>query len=810
MKTYLILIFVFLTTASVAASTQAVGNNIDSLSLKFTGKVIDSASKEPLIYAQVAISNGSGQKLVMQVLTDTLGQFELSIKEGTYQVKVFYMGNENQVFNLVIPAHSDHVLNQVFSVKVKTALLNEVSVYAKRKIIENTAEKIVYHVDRDPMAKNKSLSEVIKKVPLVTVDFKGVPSLKGSEKVQVQVNGRSVTDYAIPVDQALKMIPTANVESIEVITNPGAASDGESLAGIINIITKNKLALGGNLTVGVESTIGKSYTTKPTLNFTYGVGKLNFSLNGSYTNFKTLGFSNQLYARNNFLQTQSGNLGYEGNPVYINSGLFYEINKSQSLNAGLTVSNSPYTFNQGLQTSINDQGVSNVFNRFSDNSVKSQSLSANLDYKVKLNKPGKEFTVGALFTAGKQDNLNNSINNYVSGAATPVLQELSSNNSTVRTIILQSDYKLPVGKHKLQAGIKVTNRHFDSQYQNAISNQSVMATASNDEYAYDQGIYAAFGQFQVILPKKWTMIGGLRYERTQNDAKFISTNSSVNQGFNSFLPTYVIGKNLKKGMISLTYSYKISRPGISFLNPFQNFVNANTVAQGNPDLLPEHKNGLSLAFSHNAGKAYLYVDASADFWSDYILRVNQFVNNVNQISYKNIGSYRQFGTSANLNLTVTKSLSLTVGGTLNLISTNDAAFNATYNEKLNFNASFIGTYNFKGGYNLQAEYYLYSNNYFFQSRTALPNTSSIGVNKSLMKDRVNLSVGVINPLNNKIEYDMLNVNGGLTNQNIQTVYGRGLTFGFSYQFGNNKVNKKSRTNIKDNDTKEGSTNPIGF
>ena len=79
-----------------------------------------------------------------------------------------------------------------------------------------------------------------------------------------------------------------------------------------------------------------------------------------------------------------------------------------------------------------------------------------------------------------------------------------------------------------------------------------------------------------------------------------------------------------------------------------------------------------------------------------------------------------------------------------------------------------------------------------------------------MKDKINLSVGVINPLNNKIEYDMLNINGGLTNQNIQSVYGRGLTFGFSYQFGNDKVNKKSKSNIKDNDTKEGSTNPIGF
>lgn len=79
-----------------------------------------------------------------------------------------------------------------------------------------------------------------------------------------------------------------------------------------------------------------------------------------------------------------------------------------------------------------------------------------------------------------------------------------------------------------------------------------------------------------------------------------------------------------------------------------------------------------------------------------------------------------------------------------------------------------------------------------------------------MKERVNLTLGVINPLNSKVQYNMLNINGALTNQNIQTIYGRGLTLGFSYQLGNSRVSKRSKNNIKDNDSKEGSSNPIGF
>jgi ferric enterobactin receptor len=122
MKTFIILLLVFLSTAGVAAQANTAAHVADSTGLKFTGRVIDSVTKEPLIYAQVVINEG--QKQVIQVLTDTLGKFEIKLKAGNYQVKVFYMGNENQVFNLLIPATPDHVFSQVFNVKIKAELLN--------------------------------------------------------------------------------------------------------------------------------------------------------------------------------------------------------------------------------------------------------------------------------------------------------------------------------------------------------------------------------------------------------------------------------------------------------------------------------------------------------------------------------------------------------------------------------------------------------------------------------------------------------------------------------------------------------------
>jgi ferric enterobactin receptor len=773
------------------------------------GTVTESLSNESLVYATVNLTDSTGEKVISRSLTDTAGKFTITnIIPGKYRLKISYQGIETNSFDLNLkPEHPD--IDMIFKVTLNPTQLNIVEVTARRQIIEMTADKISYNVDRDQLAKNRSLADVMKKVPLVSIDFRGVPSLKGNEKVKVQINGRAISDYGIPADQALKMIPTSSVSSIEVVTTPGATADGDNTAGIINIVTKNTFALGSKLNIGAETTIGNSYSIKPNMNFTYGIGKLNFTLSSTYTDFKTVGESEQSYGiKDEYLQTQYGNLAYKGNPLYINSGLFYEANKRNNFNVGLAYSAFPYHFNQNLNTTQQNLNEASIFNRDALSKITNKSFSTNVEYKHKFNKPGSEVSFSGLYTDADQDNDNTNVNTFISGSQQPVAFELSNNNSKSNTLIFQSDVKVPFANSKLVSGLKLIRRRLSSIYNSSIESSDGIGTDNSDIYKYTQNIYAGYSQFQYNLPKKWVLIGGVRYERTTNEAEFKSTDTQVDHNFDSFLPSFVIGKSFKSTSISFTYTYKLARPGITLLNPFENYVNANTVASGNPDLNPEYNNRFSFAFGYNGSKLSIYGDISADFWRDYITRVNEVSGNTNRITYRNIGTYREIGASVNVNYSATKNLSFALNSSVNYF-TYDALLNATYNKKYKANAGLISSYSFKGGYNLQGEYYLYTDSYSFQTRSEIPNTSMLTLNKLLLQDRLTIGVGIINPIQNKLHYNVLNMNSSITSTTNQNIQGRGVLINLNYQFGNARISGKSRNSIKDNDLKEGANSPIG-
>ena len=116
--------------------------------------------------------------------------------------------------------------------------LKDVVVTSQTKLIENKIDKLVYNAENDLTSVGGVATDVLKKVPQISVDADGNVELAGSSDIRFLINGKPSTAFGNNIADVLQAIPASEIKSIEVITNPGAKYDAQGLGGVINIILK--------------------------------------------------------------------------------------------------------------------------------------------------------------------------------------------------------------------------------------------------------------------------------------------------------------------------------------------------------------------------------------------------------------------------------------------------------------------------------------------------------------------------------------------------------------------------------------------
>ncbi|MFY7888136.1 MAG: TonB-dependent receptor, partial [Spirosomataceae bacterium] len=431
-------------TARPSAAIPGTAQAAPKGSGKIIGYVIDSSVTKAVEFASVALMSKATNKPVDGAVCDEKGKFSLNkVPTGDYVVVVSFLGFQAKRLNVSINAKNDVVDLGVVKLSPSSQILNEVVVEGQRALMEDKVDRMVYNAEKDATNRGGDATDVLKKVPSLSVDLDGNVSLRGSTSVKVLINNKPSTIVASSIADALKQIPADMIKTVEVITSPSAKYDAEGSSGIINIITKKNNLQG--LTLNLDTSVGirggnlsmNGNYRKGNMGFSLGgFGRANYNVQGSFDNTqtsKTDGTITTQYA-------DTRNNGLFGN---YQLGWDWDINKSNSVAASVRYgARNQNSYQDALLTTIKRlNSTASSSTRDVVTKDNSGTVDANIDFTHTFKKPQEEFTLSAQFS--RNDRTNDFTNRIygLNGAADMYISNMNPSYNQESTV--QADYQSP-------------------------------------------------------------------------------------------------------------------------------------------------------------------------------------------------------------------------------------------------------------------------------------------------------------------------------------------------------------------------------
>jgi outer membrane receptor protein involved in Fe transport len=805
------------------------------------GIVNDSTVQHVVEFANVAISRPNSKQPIDGAVCDLDGKFSITkIAPGTYDVTFSFIGLETKtIHNVVVHDKKGEVDMGTINLGPVAKLLKEVTVEGQRTLVEEKVDRTVYNAEYDQTAKGGDATDVLKRVPMLSVDMDGNVSLRGSQNIKVLINNKPSTITASSIADALKQIPADQIKTVEVITSPSAKYDAEGSAGIINIITKKNTMQGA--TLNVDGSAGYRGSNLG-LNGGYRKGKMGFTLGGfGRANYNTPG---------SFYNHQVTTDSIRGGPYHVttiqnantrNQGLFgnytlgwdYDINKNNSITASVRFGvRDSHTYQDHLLTNTSADTTGNVpFSTLKN--VNTQSISntvdASVNYTHTFAKPNREFNLLTLFSQnnGSSNFVNTNLN---TGDLSTIGYIKNLNKSLNQESTVQADYQTPIRDNQLiEFGGKAIMRKVTSDYQyyNAGSdgNYTISTNPSlTNALNYTQGISAGYLSYTLTTKGGYSLKAGTRYEYTTIDAHLLDNEKIDIPSYGVLVPSINFSKKLSNGNVfKVAYNRRIQRPSIQYLNPNLQASNPLNITQGNPHLGPEYSNNYELAYSAYLGGSSLNFSTFARTTANAIQAVRSTVSETFSgiqyasilTTYENIGKQNAYGFSVFANVTLSNKFTLN-GGTdmyYAVLKNYDPQIPiyTSSNQGWVTNFRMFGSYNFSNGWGLQFFGFYRGRQVQLQGYQGRFQVYSLSLRKEILKKKGSIGFGTENFLTPTIKITNSVVSPILNQENNNTLHYLNFKVTFSYRIGKLSFDtkKKNKMTISNDDMKEGGdSNPI--
>jgi outer membrane receptor protein involved in Fe transport len=789
---------------------QAQASDEKGTTLK--GRVRVEGTGENVAFATITLQDDSA-RMITKLASDEAGRFTLKLeKAGRYVLSlsaVGYSATEKEV--VVEEGESSKDVGEIEM--TEGVELKEVTVSAQKPLIKSDPDKLVYSIESDPDAKTNTLLEMIRKVPLLSVDAEDNVTLNGQSNYKVLVNGKSSSLMSNNFKEVIKSMPANSIRDIEVITNPSSKYEAEGVGGIINIITARNTNNGYTGSIGASADSRGGYGTNAYVSA--NINKFSFSTNIYMNNYRqpeTGGFSKRENLDRDQFRFVDGNSRnkYSGFANSLNFEAGYEIDTFNLISASAW----GYFGNQKSDnTSVNEtRSIDNTPVQRYRSTYSSKNgygyLSGNVDYQRSF--PKKDKTLTASYKLDYNPD-NSAYNNVIDGEINYMsyLQK-SDNESSGQTHTFQLDYFDPLSEmHQVEAGIKAI-------YRRNFSETDILRLDSTcpdwyedidrlNDLDYDQYVMGAYGGYLFKL-KKLTVKAGARVEYTWNDGVFKSkVNTKFENTFFNVIPYINFTWSLKPTQtLKASYTQRLYRPGIWLLNPYVNDVNPMDISYGNPELDAEIAHSFNATYSNFSQKFNVNLSLNAAFTNDAIERYS-FVDDqgVQHSTYDNIGNNQRYGAniyasyrpSGKINIYLNTRLNYSIIEASNELNRSNSGFNAGGN----LGARIVC---WKGG-SVSANAGGSTPRIMLQGKRSGYYYTQVGLSQKFLMDKMDVGCYITDPFWNKIYYksDIDDPNYVMHSESYR--YGQTVRLSITWRFGKmNTQVKKARRGITNDDQRD--------
>jgi outer membrane receptor protein involved in Fe transport len=808
----------------------AITDTVSVRTYTIKGSVADSVAKKEVAFATISVMKDSvSPNYIKRFAADHNGKFEFEVKLEKPSCLLVFEATGKETFAKYINFENET------KVDVGKIFLNDwayeltgVEVTAAKPLVTVDIDKIIYNTQSDPESKTENVLEMLRKVPLVTVDGEDNIQVKGSSSFKVYVNGKPSNVVTNNVKDALKSMPASSVKNIEIITEPGAKYDAEGVTAIINIVTERALkGYTANVSAGVK-TQGDYHGN---IYFSTKIGKFGLTANAGYYSYRrpyTSESHQQYLTQMPYIYSDTyGSSKYRGNSINGSIEASYEFDSLNLVSLSFSTWNGKGgSLGKNTSTTYLKDENKNILSAYQNISSSNNfwgGFSGNVDYQKSFKKPDKLLTMSYLFDLNPNNNDNTSqikhLDEYLDTLKlNPVVinqKLISVGMSNEHTF--QIDYTEPFNKkHFIEGGLKYILRLNGSDNQYWLFNDTTqkydIANSNKDvnNLNYTQNILGAYGSYTFKL-EKFSVRAGIRFEYTGSDVRFVEHHErDFKAQFSNLIPSLQLTfKPSMTSNIRFGYRNSISRPGIWYLNPFVDDSDPMYISFGNPDLKVEKTHSFNLSYGRFTQKFNLNVGAYTSFTNNSIENVTTLQNDVNGnptgvliSTYENIGKYNSTGGNIYINYSPIKILRLyansSVGYTYysNNLQTSDGirwtfygGTQITIPWKLKFSAG-AACYSPWISYESKGSSYYY---YYFS------------LNRSFLKDdKLTVGISTTNPFEKNRTWANTAWKDGIYKRESKSVtISRDFGVSISYRFGSLKEDiKKVERGISNDDVKK--------